>query len=139
MSSKTPQPPGDDLAEANTELRVATGLQDTLAAPAEPPDPPDPDDPFEDDDTVLAEHAGGVVRTRWARGSALAEPPGSRLGNYRVVSPLSAGRSGVLHLGEHALFRYRVAVKILPPPLRGTVELEQRLLGEAVTMARVSH
>ena len=134
MSSKPPQPPGDDLAEANTELRIATGLQDTIAAPG------DPDDPFDDDDTILAEHAGGVVRTRWARGSALAEPPpANRLGNYRVVSPMSAGRSGVLHLGEHALLRYRVAIKILPPPLRGTVELEKRLLDEAVTMARVSH
>jgi eukaryotic-like serine/threonine-protein kinase len=143
MSSKTPQPPGDDLAEANTELRIATGLQDTIAAsvePREPRDPPEPDDPFEDEDTILAEHAGGVVRTRWARGSALAEQPqANRLGNYRVVSPLSVGRSGVLHLGEHALLRYRVAVKILPPPLRGTVELEARLLAEAVTMARVSH
>lgn len=133
MSSKPPPPPGDDLADANTELRVSTGLQDTLAAPA------DPDDPF-DDDTVLVEHAGGVVRTRWARGSELAEaPPESRFGNYRVVSPTSAGRSGVLHLGEHALLRYRVSIKILPPPLRGTLELERRLLGEAVTMARVSH
>ncbi|HEU5057891.1 MAG TPA: protein kinase [Kofleriaceae bacterium] len=134
MSSKPPPPPGDDLAEANTELRISTGLEDTIAAPSEP------DDPFEDDDTVLAEHSGGVVRTRWARGSALAEAPdASRLGNYRVVSPVSEGRSGAMYLGEHALLRYRVAVKILPPPLRGNAELEKRLLAEAVTMARVSH
>lgn len=136
MSTKTPQPSGDDLADAATELRISTGFQDTIAAAA------DPDDPF-DDDTVLVEHAGGVVRTRWARGSALAEPPeavdGNRLGNYRIVSPLSAGRSGILHLGEHALLRYRVAIKILPPPLRGNTDLERRLSSEAVTMARVSH
>jgi eukaryotic-like serine/threonine-protein kinase len=134
MSSKPPQQSGDDLGDASTDLKISTGLEDTIAAPS------DPDDPFDDDDTVLAEHEGGVLRTRWARGSALAEPPPEhRLGNYRVVSPLSAGRSGVLHLGEHALLRYRVAIKILPPPLRGTLELEKRLLSEAVTMARVSH
>ena len=134
--SPRPHQPFDDLSDASTELRISTGFQDTIAAPA------DPDDPF-DDDTVLVEHSGGVVRTRWARGSALAEPPeaadGSRLGNYRIVSPLAAGRSGILHLGEHSLLRYRVAIKILPPPLRGNVELERRLLSEAVTMARVSH
>ncbi len=134
MRSKPPQQSGDDLADASTELRISTGLQDTIAAPGG-----DPDDPF-DDDTILVEHEGGLVRSRWARGSALAEPPPEhRLGNYRVVSPISAGRSGVLHLGEHALLRYRVAIKILPPPLRGTAELERRVLGEAITMARVSH
>ena len=138
MSSKPPQTFGDDLADADasTESRISTGFQDTIAAPA------DPDDPFEDD-TLLVDHVGGVVRTRWARGSALAEPePESsenRVGNYRVVSPMSAGRAGVLHLGEHALLRYRVAIKILPLALRGNLELERRLLGEAVTMARVSH
>lgn len=136
MSSKPPQPFGDDLADASTELRISTGMQDTIAAPA------DPDNPF-DEETVLEDHSGPPVRTRWARGSALAEPTGDgqplRLGNYRVVTPLSAGRSGVLHLGEHALLRYRVAVKILPAPLRGNQELERRLLAEAVTMARVSH
>jgi serine/threonine protein kinase len=131
MSSKPPQPFGDDLADASTELRISTGFQDTIAAPA------DPDNPF-DEETVLDDHTPSPVRTRWARGSALAEPP-DRLGNYRVVAPLSSSRSGVLHLGEHALLRYRVAVKILPPPLRGNQELEQRLLAEAVTMARVSH
>jgi serine/threonine-protein kinase len=135
MTRKPPQPFGDDLADANTELRIATGFQDTIAAPA------DPDNPF-DEETVLDDHTSPPARTRWARGSALAEHPGGephRLGNYRVVTPLTAGRSGVLHLGEHALLRYRVAVKILPPPLRGNQELERRLLAEAVTMARVSH
>ena len=136
MSSTPHQPSEDDLTDASTELRISTGFQDTIAAPA------DPDDPF-DDETVLVEHTEGVVRTRWARGSALTEPPeaadGNRLGNYRIVSPLAAGRSGVIHLGEHSLLRYRVAVKILPPPLRGNVDLERRLLNEAVTMARVSH
>lgn len=136
MSSKPPQPFGDDLADASTELRISTGLQDTIAASA------DPDNPF-DEETVLDDHTDSLpARTRWARGSALAEPPGGpeiRVGNYRVIAPLSAGRVGVLHLGEHALLRYRVAVKILPPPLRGNQELERRLLAEAVTMARVSH
>jgi serine/threonine protein kinase len=136
MTPKPPQPFGDDIGDASTELRISTGLQDTIAAPA------DPDDPFEED-TVLVEHEAPVVRTRWARGSALAEPPPAgpeeRFGNYRLVAPLSTGRSGVLHLGEHALLRYRVAIKILPPALRGNTELERRLLAEAMTMARVSH
>jgi eukaryotic-like serine/threonine-protein kinase len=136
MSSKPPQPFGEDLADASTELRISTGFQDTIAVT-----PADPDNPF-DEETVLEGEAGPTTaRTRWARGSALAEPPAEqmRLGNYRVVTPLSAGRSGVLHLGEHALLRYRVAIKILPPSLRGEQELERRLLAEAVTMARVSH
>ncbi len=135
MSIKTPQPFGDDLADASTELRISTGLQDTVAAVG------DPDNPF-DEETVLEDYAGLPVRTRWARGSTLAERPGpepQKVGNYKVMMPLSVGRSGVLHLGEHALLRYRVGVKILPPPLRGNQELERRVLAEAVTMARVSH
>jgi serine/threonine protein kinase len=121
MDPKNPRT-GPDLAEAPTELRIITGLQDTIAATAL------------DDDTQVND------RGRWPRASEVS-PPGDqdRLGNYRLLAPIASSEVSASYIGEHTLLGYKVAIKILPEAKRGDAVLERQLFEEAVATSRLAH
>ncbi|MFN4259491.1 MAG: protein kinase domain-containing protein [Gemmataceae bacterium] len=61
------------------------------------------------------------------------------LGNYRVLERLGAGSMGVVFLGEHALLKRRVAIKVLPVDEDLPSAILERFYAEMRVLADLHH
>ena len=67
-------------------------------------------------------------------------PPGTLLGNYRVViAPIGAGGMGEVFLAEDIRLQRRVALKLIAPALTRDESRRQRFLQEARLAASIDH
>jgi serine/threonine protein kinase len=64
---------------------------------------------------------------------------GTRIGAYRIVTPLGSGGMSEVWLGEHALLGRRAAIKVLRPRLSRQSEIVERLFNEARIMTAIAH
>ena len=62
---------------------------------------------------------------------------GALAGNYRLVRQLGVGGLGSVWLGEHPVIGSRVAVKVLHPDVRHSVEATRRFVMEAQAVNRI--
>lgn len=65
--------------------------------------------------------------------------PGDRVGQYRVDGVLGQGAMGTVYLAWQESLERHVALKILPPEVRGDPEALRRLRQEAVIAGRLRH
>jgi eukaryotic-like serine/threonine-protein kinase len=65
--------------------------------------------------------------------------PGTRLGPYRIVSPLGAGGMGEVYRAHDERLERDVAVKVLPPDVAASAEALARFEREAKAVAALSH
>jgi len=63
----------------------------------------------------------------------------TRLGRYRIVSPLGAGGMGEVYRAEDTLLNRQVAVKVLPEHLAENLDALKRFQKEAKALAALSH
>jgi len=64
---------------------------------------------------------------------------GTKLGPYEILSPLGAGGMGEVYKARDTRLERTVAVKVLPPQLSGSAELQQRFEREAKLVSQLSH
>ena len=65
--------------------------------------------------------------------------PGTRLGNYEIVSRLGAGGMGVVYLAQQVFLRSEAAVKVLASDLSGNEEAVERFFNEARAATEIQH
>jgi serine/threonine protein kinase len=64
---------------------------------------------------------------------------GFQLAGYRIVERIGIGGTGTVYLGEHALMKRRVAIKVLPTPLANDPTTRQRFMREAQVAGMLDH
>ena len=72
-------------------------------------------------------------------GSGMLPEPGSRFGDYRIISELGRGNNGVVYLAEQQPLDREVALKVLLPEHSANREYVDLLLNEARSAARMCH
>jgi serine/threonine protein kinase len=72
-------------------------------------------------------------------GPADALPPGTQLGNYRLVRCIGEGGMGRVYEAEHALIGRRVAIKVLHPALSSDRHIVTRFFREAKFVNQIRH
>ena len=65
--------------------------------------------------------------------------PGTRLGHYEIRSLIGAGGMGEVYLGEDAVLRRKVAIKVLADKLVADPQAQKRMLREARAAATLDH
>ena len=65
--------------------------------------------------------------------------PGSRLGQYEIVSPIGAGGMGEVYKEQDTRLKRLVALKLLPPELTRDETAKQRFLQEAQAASALDH
>ena len=65
--------------------------------------------------------------------------PGTRLGQYEIVSLLGGGGMGVVYNAQDTRLKRQVAIKLLPPELTRDETAKQRFLQEAQTASALDH
>ena len=65
--------------------------------------------------------------------------PGSRLGQYEIVSLLGGGGMGVVYKAQDTRLKRQVAIKLLPPELTRDGTAKQRFLQEAQAASALDH
>ena len=65
--------------------------------------------------------------------------PGTKLGHYKILSPLGAGGMGEVYLAEDTKLNRRVAIKLLPAGSLESENANRRLLREAQSAAKIDH
>jgi eukaryotic-like serine/threonine-protein kinase len=65
--------------------------------------------------------------------------PGSRVDRYQILGPVGRGGMGEVYAAYHPDLDRRIALKIVYESGAGSAERRARLLGEARTVARLSH
>ena len=83
-------------------------------------------------------HAGLITsyqRDRVVNGSM----SGLVLGEYRILDRLGGGSAAVVFLGEHALLRRKVAIKVLPADDTVSEEMIERFRAEMRALASLDH
>jgi len=66
-------------------------------------------------------------------------PPGTKLGHYKILSPLGAGGMGEVYLAEDTKLNRKVAIKLLPTGASESENANRRLLREAQSAANLDH
>jgi serine/threonine protein kinase len=69
----------------------------------------------------------------------LGKHKGFQLAGYRIVERIGVGGTGTIYLGEHALMKRRVAIKVLPTPLANDIAARQRFMREAQMAGMLHH
>jgi Tol biopolymer transport system component len=64
---------------------------------------------------------------------------GARLGPYEIAAPLGAGGMGEVYKARDTRLDRTVAIKVLPEPFAGNLELKQRLEREARAISSLNH
>jgi len=131
-------------------------LVDRTRQPRRPPGPPSDAASAPGDTVVVDMRDSTVVSSDTAIRRALAAVTGrtgrspsdgdssdadsdSLFGNYRVIAPLAGSGAIPRLLAEHATLGFPVAIKMLPPPLIGSTEAENRFFAEAMVASRIAH
>ena len=65
--------------------------------------------------------------------------PGSRLGQYEIVSLLGGGGMGLVYKAQDTRLKRQVAIKLLPPELTRDEPAKQRFLQEAQAASALNH
>jgi urea transport system substrate-binding protein len=78
---------------------------------------------------------------RLSRGGTSADqlPPGTRLGNYRLLTVLGQGGMGIVYRAENTLINRKAAVKVLPRSLSVDPVSRERFLREAGAAGKLQH
>ncbi len=92
-------------------------------------------------DALLAAHQdAGSFGNAPAFSSAMRQlTPGTALGPYRIESLIGAGGMGEVYRGTDTRLGRTVAIKILPPHLRYSADLQARFEREARTISQLTH
>jgi serine/threonine protein kinase len=85
------------------------------------------------------EPPGSTTRLRHPQPSMLALPPGTRLGDFEIISELGRGGMGVVYRARQLSLNRAVALKILPSYARHGREAVERFQAEAQAAARLHH
>jgi serine/threonine-protein kinase len=64
---------------------------------------------------------------------------GETLGSYRIVDLIGHGGMAAVYVGEHAMVRHRVAIKVVHPRHLDSPRMAQRFLNEARAVAAIRH
>lgn len=83
-------------------------------------------------------HAGFLTRYQ-VDSLRLGQGPGLVLGNYRILQTLATGGMGTVYLGEHALMKRRVAIKVLQADEDCPASVRQRFYAEMRVLAELHH
>ena len=65
--------------------------------------------------------------------------PGTRLGQYEIVSQIGGGGMGVVYKAQDTRLKRQVAIKLLPPDLTRDETAKQRFLQEAQAASALDH
>lgn len=65
--------------------------------------------------------------------------PGTRLGNYEIVSKLGAGGMGIVYMAQQVFLRSEAAIKVLLPEFSGNQEIIERFFNEARAATEIQH
>ena len=65
--------------------------------------------------------------------------PGSRLGQYEIISLLGGGGMGLVYKAQDTRLKRQVAIKLLPPDLTRDETAKQRFLQEAQAASALDH
>ena len=65
--------------------------------------------------------------------------PGTRLGQYEIVSQIGGGGMGVVCKAQDTRLKRQVAIKLLPPDLTRDETAKQRFLQEAQAASALDH
>ncbi|MFN0060374.1 MAG: WD40 repeat domain-containing serine/threonine protein kinase [Planctomycetota bacterium] len=71
--------------------------------------------------------------------AAAAPPPGTMLGDFRLLRRIGGGGMGTVYLAEQVSLGRRVALKMLPPAYATASTSGERFRREAKTIAKLSH
>jgi len=92
-----------------------------------------------DVDAMIAAHESGGGDLPAAAATDLELRPGTQLGVYRVESLIGAGGMGEVYRARDTRLDRIVAIKILPPHLRQSPELQARFEREARLVSQLTH
>jgi serine/threonine-protein kinase len=90
-------------------------------------------------DSFLEDGAAATEAARLVVGRAAEDLVGSRLGRFEVEARIGAGGMGEVYRARDPLLGRAVALKLIPPHLRGDPERQRRFRHEAMAASALNH